>query len=63
MQVNVKFTRNEQTQYATAGSVAEEVIGAIRTVIAFGGQEKEVEKYATCCEIFHTELGLQNYNH
>jgi len=40
----VRFTRNEQTQYATAGSVAEEVIGAIKTVIVFGGQEKEIEK-------------------
>ena len=40
----MRFTRNEQTQYATAGSVAEEVIGAIKTVIVFGGQEKEIEK-------------------
>jgi len=43
--VNVKFTRNEQTQYATAGLIAEEVIGSIKTVIAFGGQEKEIERY------------------
>jgi hypothetical protein len=31
--------------YAKAGRVAEEALGAIRTVAAFGGEEKEVEKY------------------
>ncbi|XP_065886381.1 ATP-dependent translocase ABCB1-like isoform X2 [Dysidea avara] len=43
--LNLKFTRNEQTQYATAGAIAEEVIGSIKTVIVFGGQEKEVGRY------------------
>lgn len=33
--------------YAKAGAVAEEVFGAIRTVVGFGGQEKEGERYAT----------------
>ncbi|XP_050493807.1 multidrug resistance protein homolog 49-like, partial [Bombus huntii] len=32
--------------YGQAGRVAEEVLGAIRTVIAFNGEEKEVERYA-----------------
>jgi len=31
--------------YAAAGTVAEEVISAIRTVFAFGGEAKEVERY------------------
>lgn len=31
--------------YATAGAIAEEVLTAIRTVIAFGGQQKEIERY------------------
>uniref|UniRef100_A0A8D1DE79 Multidrug resistance protein 1 n=1 Tax=Sus scrofa TaxID=9823 RepID=A0A8D1DE79_PIG len=31
--------------YAKAGAVAEEVLAAIRTVIAFGGQKKELERY------------------
>ncbi|XP_048755888.2 ATP-dependent translocase ABCB1-like isoform X2 [Ostrea edulis] len=31
--------------YAKAGSVADEVIGAVRTVVAFGGQDKECERY------------------
>ncbi|KAK4292716.1 hypothetical protein Pmani_034533 [Petrolisthes manimaculis] len=32
-------------KYAKAGSVAEEVLSGIRTVVAFGGEEKEVERY------------------
>jgi ATP-binding cassette subfamily B (MDR/TAP) protein 1 len=31
--------------YSAAGTVAEEVISAIRTVFAFGGEAKEVERY------------------
>jgi len=36
------FTSKEQTAYAKAGAVAEEVLSAIRTVFAFGGQKKEI---------------------
>ncbi|CAK6434576.1 unnamed protein product [Pipistrellus nathusii] len=39
------FTDKELFAYAKAGSVAEEVLAAIRTVIAFGGQKKELERY------------------
>ncbi|KYO26618.1 multidrug resistance protein 1-like [Alligator mississippiensis] len=39
------FTDKELTAYAKAGAVAEEVLAAIRTVIAFGGQKKEIERY------------------
>jgi len=39
-----KLSAREQAQYAGAGAVAEEVIGSIRTVMAFGGQEKEVDR-------------------
>uniref|UniRef100_A0A669QYL3 ATP binding cassette subfamily B member 1 n=1 Tax=Phasianus colchicus TaxID=9054 RepID=A0A669QYL3_PHACC len=39
------FTDKEQAAYAKAGAVAEEVLGAVRTVIAFGGQEKEIKRY------------------
>ncbi|XP_072010362.1 ATP-dependent translocase ABCB1 isoform X10 [Engystomops pustulosus] len=39
------FTTQEQEAYAKAGAVAEEVLAAIRTVIAFGGQPKETERY------------------
>uniref|UniRef100_A0A669QVL9 ATP binding cassette subfamily B member 4 n=1 Tax=Phasianus colchicus TaxID=9054 RepID=A0A669QVL9_PHACC len=37
------FTNKELTAYAKAGAVAEEVLAAVRTVVAFGGQRKETE--------------------
>ncbi|XP_078273190.1 ATP-dependent translocase ABCB1-like isoform X1 [Rhinoraja longicauda] len=39
------FTKQEQNAYAKAGAVAEEALSAIRTVVAFGGQKKEVDRY------------------
>ncbi|XP_036102167.1 phosphatidylcholine translocator ABCB4 isoform X3 [Molossus molossus] len=39
------FSDKELAAYAKAGAVAEEALGAIRTVIAFGGQKKELERY------------------
>lgn len=36
----------ELSAYGLAGTVAEEVLGAIRTVVAFGGEKKEVDRYA-----------------
>ncbi|XP_029414181.1 multidrug resistance protein 2 isoform X2 [Nannospalax galili] len=39
------FTNKELQAYAKAGAVAEEVLASIRTVIAFGGQKKELERY------------------
>lgn len=43
--VVTSFTSKEQTAYAKAGGVAEEVLSAIRTVFAFSGQEKEIKRY------------------
>lgn len=39
------ITSEEQTAYAKAGSIAEEVLSSIRTVVAFGGEEKEIGRY------------------
>ncbi|XP_051872371.1 ATP-binding cassette, sub-family B (MDR/TAP), member 4 [Pristis pectinata] len=39
------YTKREQNAYAKAGAVAEEALSAIRTVVAFGGQKKEIERY------------------
>ncbi|KAK7110228.1 ATP-dependent translocase ABCB1-like isoform X2 [Littorina saxatilis] len=39
------MTTKELAAYAKAGAVAEEVFSAIRTVVAFGGQEKEAQRY------------------
>ncbi|XP_051921757.1 ATP-binding cassette, sub-family B (MDR/TAP), member 4 isoform X5 [Hippocampus zosterae] len=43
--VLASFTTREQTAYAKAGAVAEEVLSAIRTVFAFSGQQREIERY------------------
>lgn len=44
IQIMAAFTNQELEAYAKAGAVAEEVLAAIRTVIAFGGQNKEIER-------------------
>ena len=36
------LSKDESENYAEAGGVAEEVLSSVRTVVAFGGQEKEV---------------------
>ena len=38
------MTSQEQTAYAKAGGVAEEVFSAMRTVVAFGGEKRELER-------------------
>ncbi|XP_062972497.1 bile salt export pump [Elgaria multicarinata webbii] len=40
-----KMTGRELKAYAKAGAVADEVLSSIRTVAAFGGERKEVERY------------------
>nr|CAD7571377.1 unnamed protein product [Timema californicum] len=40
----------EQLKYSIAGGIAEEVLSSIRTVAAFGGQEKEVHRYKLALE-------------
>ncbi|NXY69814.1 MDR1 protein, partial [Glareola pratincola] len=39
------LTSKELSAYAKAGAVAEEILTAIRTVVAFNGQQKALEKY------------------
>ncbi|XP_076061207.1 ATP-dependent translocase ABCB1-like [Oratosquilla oratoria] len=39
------LTKSELEEYSKAGSIAEEVISSIRTVAAFGGESKEVDRY------------------
>uniref|UniRef100_A0A3Q3VSZ1 Uncharacterized protein n=1 Tax=Mola mola TaxID=94237 RepID=A0A3Q3VSZ1_MOLML len=43
--VLTSFTSKEQTAYAKAGAVAEEVLSAVRTVFAFSGQNREIQRY------------------
>ena len=42
--VMAAFSSKEQVAYAAAGSIAEEVISSIRTVVAFGGERFEMER-------------------
>ncbi|XP_066997611.2 ATP-dependent translocase ABCB1 [Anabrus simplex] len=44
--VSSKLAKQELEAYGKAGSIAEEVLSSMRTVIAFGGQEKEAERYS-----------------
>lgn len=43
--VQSSLTENELKAYAKAGGVAEEVFSSIRTVMAFGGQHKEIDRF------------------
>ena len=43
-QVSSSLSNLEQKAYAAAGAVAEEVLSSIRTVVAFGGEDKEVAR-------------------
>ncbi|KAK3611392.1 hypothetical protein CHS0354_036589 [Potamilus streckersoni] len=46
----VNYTKKEQETYAQAGSVAEEVLSCIRTVMSFNGQKLEQKRYKTALE-------------
>lgn len=43
-QLLASLTAKELSAYAKAGAVAEEILSAIRTVVAFNGQQKALEK-------------------
>ncbi|CAG2104143.1 unnamed protein product, partial [Medioppia subpectinata] len=43
--IQARYSTTEADSYGKAGAVAEEVLGAIRTVYAFDGQHKEILRY------------------
>ncbi|XP_047539105.1 multidrug resistance protein homolog 49-like isoform X1 [Vanessa atalanta] len=43
--VQSSLTSQELKAYSVAGVIAEEVLSSIRTVVAFGGEEKEIDRY------------------
>lgn len=53
-----KVARKEQSQYAMAGAVAEEVLSCIRTVIAFNGQKQECDRYSIVTKPLYSTLGI-----
>ena len=56
--VQTTLTQNELKAYAKSGGIAEEVIGAIRTVMAFGGQTKEVGRFRSNL-VFARKAGIK----
>lgn len=46
-----KFEKQSADAYATAGSAASQAISSIRTVSAFGGQERELKRYTTQLDV------------
>ncbi|KAA0190312.1 ATP binding cassette subfamily B MDR:TAP [Fasciolopsis buskii] len=52
------FTKKELLAYAKASSISGEVLTAIRTIVAFGGEQKELERYTN--ELHKAEkVGIQ----
>ena len=45
--IMTSVSKDELENYSTAGALAEEVLSALRTVIAFGGEERESTRYNT----------------
>ncbi|KAF5272755.1 hypothetical protein FQA39_LY07782 [Lamprigera yunnana] len=43
--ISTKLAKQEMEAYGEAGAIAEEALSSIRTVVAFGGQKKEEERY------------------
>ncbi|KAK9877123.1 hypothetical protein WA026_016869 [Henosepilachna vigintioctopunctata] len=43
--LSTKLARKESDAYGSAGAIAEEVLGTIRTVFAFNGEKKEEDRY------------------
>ncbi|GJQ78971.1 hypothetical protein Trydic_g133 [Trypoxylus dichotomus] len=43
--LTTKLAQKEMDAYGGAGAIAEEVLSTIRTVVAFGGQQKELDRY------------------
>ncbi|CAH8513092.1 unnamed protein product [Schistosoma turkestanicum] len=52
------FTVKEIAAYARAGAIAGEVLESIRTVIAFGGEQKELARYSKQL-VFAEKVGLK----
>ncbi|CAH8580632.1 unnamed protein product [Schistosoma rodhaini] len=52
------FTVKEIAAYAQAGSIAGEVLEAVRTVVAFGGEQKELARYSEQL-VFAEKVGLR----
>lgn len=48
-QYQTRSSANEMEAYSVAGKQAEEVLKSVKTVVAFAGEEKEIERFASSC--------------
>ncbi|KAF4517428.1 hypothetical protein B566_EDAN005037 [Ephemera danica] len=48
--ISASSAAREQLKYGLAGGIAEEVLSSIRTVVAFGGQAREIQRYNEALE-------------
>nr|XP_042898476.1 ATP-dependent translocase ABCB1 isoform X2 [Parasteatoda tepidariorum] len=46
--IQAAVSGEELEAYGAAGAVAEEVLSSIRTVVSFGGEKKEIDRYNKC---------------
>jgi ABC-type multidrug transport system fused ATPase/permease subunit len=53
--ISAVFTFKEQSILSEAGGVAEEVLSAIKTVIAFGGETREMNRYTSLLNMAKVE--------
>ena len=44
LQISARLSKQELSAYGKAGTIAEQVLSSIRTVVAFGGQKSETER-------------------
>ena len=54
-----KFSKNQQEATANASRLAQERISSVRTVRAFGHDQKEIESYSKLVRIVQTQTGLE----
>lgn len=45
MQLISKLAKKETDAYGMAGAIAEEILSSVRTVVSFGGESKEIDRY------------------
>lgn len=53
------LTTQELESYGDAGAVVEEVLSSVRTVVAFGGEDKEVARLEVLCSS-QTDMSIMN---
>ncbi|KAI4343056.1 hypothetical protein MLD38_027602 [Melastoma candidum] len=56
-----KMSSRGQIAYADAGNVVEQTVGAIRTVVSFGGEKRAIDKYEEKLEVAYKSTVRQGF--